>query len=44
MSLESKLVLAFGLTLALIVTALAATHIILPAFAQIDAAFEATRP
>ena len=43
MSLESKLVLAFGLALALTMTTLAVTKIVLPAVAQIDRAFDAAK-
>lgn len=41
MSLESKLIFALGLSFALIVGAFTVSKIVLPAFAQIDAAFTA---
>lgn len=44
MSLEAKLIFALGLSFALIVAAMTVTKVIIPAFAQIDAAFEEARP
>jgi hypothetical protein len=43
MSLEAKLIFALGLSFALIVGALTVSKIVLPAFAKIDATFEAAR-